>query len=381
MTSKERVKLTLEHKKPDRVPVDFGGGPGSVTVEAYERLRQYLGINPDTCQEIETWGFMRVFDTQLYEILPVDFYHIGHNYPDTTVTKYQNTLTYTDEWRLQRIKKGSDYQFINNPLKDLTVDEIITYPWPEPNKPGRIKGLRTEAKRIRQNTDMAITGHPAPLGIFEFSYLLRGMEQFMVDMYSAPEICKTILGKVTEVLKGIYIQFLDEVGEYLDIVRIGDDLGSQNNLLMSPENYAEFIQPFHKELIKSIKEHSDAKVMMHSCGDIYNLIPFFIDNGVDVLNPIQTSTPNLKDTLKLKRKFGSQICFHGAIDSISILRNGNESIIKGEIQKQIANLGTDGGYILAATHVMDTDVPMENIITMFEAVQNIGIPGDYHDSN
>jgi uroporphyrinogen decarboxylase len=166
--------------------------------------------------------------------------------------------------------------------------------------------------------------------------------------------------------------FLDEVGEYLDMIEIPDDLAMQDRLFMSPRTYREMIKPYHAEYFAFIKEYTEAKILYHCCGNIYPLIDDLIEIGIDVLNPVQVSAGDMGDTAKLKHEFGGQLAFCGGIDTQSVLPFGTPEDVRAEVRKRIRDLAPGGGYLLAAVHSIQNDVPAENIVAMFQSAQELG---------
>jgi uroporphyrinogen decarboxylase len=166
--------------------------------------------------------------------------------------------------------------------------------------------------------------------------------------------------------------FLDETGEYLDIIKIGDDLGTQESLMISPKMYREMVKPFHADLIAFTKERTDAKVFFHTDGDVFNLIEDFIEIGVDILNPVQTSAGKMSDLQGLKDRYGDRITFCGAIDTHHVLPNGTPEEVQQEVRRVINILGPGGGYMVASVHTIMNDVPAVNVLAMVDAVKKYG---------
>ena len=181
-----------------------------------------------------------------------------------------------------------------------------------------------------------------------------------------------LLDKVLELYCQMYTAYFKEVGDYAQLVYITDDLGTQASLLMSPKMFREQVKPKLKAFNDHIKSITDAKIMFHSDGAIDPLMEDLIEIGVDILNPVQTSTKGLEDTLALKEKYGDRLCFHGAIDVQQIMPNVTVEEMKLEVVRRIHDLGTNGGYILAPCHNVGYDIPVENVLALFEAAQEYG---------
>jgi len=198
------------------------------------------------------------------------------------------------------------------------------------------------------------------------------MDTFLLNMAMNPDFSVALLAKITEKCKQMMDVFLKETGEYLDIIKIGDDLGTQENLLISPKMYREMLKPFHADLIAFAKERTDAKVFFHTDGDVFNLIEDLIEIGVDILNPVQTSAGRMSDLEGLKERYGDRITFCGAIDTHSVLPNGTPNEVQQEVRRVIQALGPGGGYMVASVHTIMNDVPAENVLAMVDAVEKYG---------
>jgi len=165
---------------------------------------------------------------------------------------------------------------------------------------------------------------------------------------------------------------LDALGENIDIVKIGDDLGTQQSLLMSPATYRSMLKPIHAELIASIRRRTSAKVFFHTDGDVFPLLDDLVEIGVDILNPIQTSAGKMADLATLKARYGEALTFCGAIDTQRVLPHGTTDEVRDEVRRVIGELAPGGGYLLASVHTIMNDVPAANILAMVDAVEAYG---------
>ena len=246
------------------------------------------------------------------------------------------------------------------------------YPWPDVNDPTRVAHVHAQAKKLAEENQYAIMGTPWLLFPFERAFSMQGMDRFLLNMAMYPDFAKALLAKLTELCKGLMGNFLAEAGEYLDIIKIGDDLGTQESLMISPKMYREMVKPFHADLIAYTKERTNAKVFFHTDGDVFDLIPDFIEIGVDILNPIQTSAGRMSDLDRLKNEYGEKIVFCGAIDTHTVLPEGSPDEVQQEVKRVINALGPGGGYMLGAVHTIMNDVPAENVLAMVDAVEKFG---------
>jgi uroporphyrinogen decarboxylase len=201
---------------------------------------------------------------------------------------------------------------------------------------------------------------------------MRGLENTMMDMALNQDFFQALLRKITDLMVEATDKFLDEVGDTIDVYLMGDDLGSQNAPLCSPQMYRDLVKNSHAELIAKVREKSKAKIFFHSCGNVYPLIGDLIDVGVDILNPVQVSAKDMGDTARLKREFGDKITFCGGIDTQTVLPKGTPEEVRAEVRHRIKDLASGGGYILAAVHCIQPDVPLENIEAMFDEAKKSG---------
>ena len=202
--------------------------------------------------------------------------------------------------------------------------------------------------------------------------MLRGMEKWLTDLAGDPEFALALMRQVTDLQREAACRLLEEAGETIDVLVMGDDLGGQKAPLISPRMYRRMVKPFHAELIAAIKSRTQAQIFYHTDGNVYSLLNDLIEVGVDLLNPVQVSSGDMGDTARLKREFGSRLSFCGAIDTQAVLPNGTPDDVRREVRRRIKDLGPGGGYILAAVHCIQPDVPPENVCAMFEEAQVAG---------
>jgi uroporphyrinogen decarboxylase len=372
MTSRERVLSALEHEEPDRVPIFFGtSGATSMLASAYDRLKAHLGVTG------ETTVFWRALQYALLdEEVMLRFGSDGRVLlPGPAPSANERELSsdaFVDGWGIPwKRKPGSHYFEIGEPpLRNAGIEDIALHPWPDLCHPSRFKDLKTRAHEIQQAgyAVVALSG----VSPFEYSYMLRGVDNWLVDLALNPEFADALMRKVSDLQGQAMVKLLEAAGAHIDVVVIGDDLATQNTLMISPEMYRKQVKPYQAELISAIKRKTKAKVFYHSCGNIYPLINDLIEIGVDLLNPIQVSTKDMHDTARLKREFGKRLSFCGAIDTQKVLPYGNVDDVRREVRRRVADLGPGGGYILSAVHCIQPDVPPENVCAMFEEALAVG---------
>lgn len=378
MTSRERVCASLNHEEPDRVPFIFNGCTStSITTGGYKKLARHLGINPEPTQDYSLLHTLPFVDERIMRALEIDIRPVVAKLPLNKFRFYEENGTHMvyDEWGIgwQRPEGSLYFVVMDSPLQEATIDDLETYSWPDPDESERLTNVAENAKTLYENSSYAIYGNVIANNIFQRACHLRGFEQFLTDLLTDKEFAHALLRKITDIQKRITANFLERCGKYLDIFRAGDDLATQTSLIMSPRTYRAMIKPYQKEYFALIKEMTEAKLLYHSCGTIYQAIPDLIEIGIDALNPIQVSCAAMADTKKLKEEFGSAITFCGGIDTQNVLPHGTPDDVEREVCQRIRDLAPGGGYLLAAVHNFQDDVPVENICRMFKAGKSCGI--------
>lgn len=379
MTPKERVIAAINHEEPDRVPIVVGvSNATGIKMKTYQAIKKLAGIEaPD--KYIYQWPELgtAAVDEQTLQRLHVDVRGVLDLEPEHIRERNENRdphSPYRDSWGSGQIEiSEGEWTSGAPPMREATtLEEIENYPWPDMDDPTRVAHVRAQAKKLAEENQYAIMGTPWLLFPFERAFSMQGMDMFLLNMAMRPDFSKALLSKITEKCKQMMDNFLREAGEYLDIIKIGDDLGTQESLMISPKMYREMLKPFHADLIAFTKERTDAKVLFHTDGDVFDLIDDFIEMGVDILNPIQTSAGRMSDLFRLKQQFGDRIVFCGAIDTHRILPEGSPEEVRQEVRRVINALGPGGGYMVASVHTIMNDVPAENVLAMVDAVEEFG---------
>lgn len=370
MNSRERVRCAINFEQPDRVPLNI-----SFTVDIYNRVREYLGYPPETNPKVDLAWTTVSPDLKLLEELGVDCV-------DVSVASLRSWIDeegyLVDEFGLKRrrvenLSGGFYYEIVTSPLQNATVEDLENYPWPDPSDPTRYEGLEEKARYLYENTNFALIGKFTQ-GIFEYPAYLRGHQQWFLDFALNREFVEALMDKFLEIRMEYYRRGLELIGKYIDIVRLsGEDLGTQESLLISPRAFREIVKPRMKKLYGFVKEtfhkyNPQGKLLLHSCGAIYPIIEDLIEAGVDILDPIQPRAKNMEPE-RLKREFGDRLCFHGGIDIQYLLPYGTPEEVEAEVIRRCRILGRGGGYIAGPAHNVQGDVPVANLMAMVEAVK------------
>lgn len=373
-SGRQRIMDAIGHREPDRIPVDFGSSMvTSIHVQGYENLKNYLNIGTDRKTEIARGrSLVAVVDPEVQDRLNVDARMLIVNGPDGWEAEEARDSV-VDEWGIEweRPKGFSNYEIKKSPLQGkISVDDVRNMKWPDASAAKFMGGLRDRAKALRNSTDKAIVANLA-MQIHTQSYFLRGFSEYLMDLVLNQKLIEAIMDRVLEIFVERTVNIMSEIGEFVDIVYVADDLGAQNGPLFSPQVYRKILKPRQKKLFEAIKRNSDVKILYHTCGAVVEFIDDLAEIGVDILNPVQTSAGGM-DPKVLKSRFGKKICFWGGIDTQQVLPFGKPQDVKDEVKRRIEEFASGGGYVVAAIHNIRPEVPPENIVAMIEAVHEFG---------
>ena len=367
MTPRERVMMAFSHQEPDRVPLDMMGNATMLLDRTYLRLRDYLGLSP--IPPIRSGTSANYYDERILGYLDIDFRRLFLKRNPLARSVTHEDESYTDPWGVRLKEEGPFVNVLESPLRHVTtVREVEAFPWPKAEDMFTADGLADQARQMHEQTDYALVArNPLTAGFLDRATQFMGMSEFLMATALAPDVAQAIISHLLEIYEGVYTMFLDAVGPYVQMVETGDDLGTQQSLLISLAAYRQFIKPAEKELYALIHEKAPhAMLFRHSDGAISSLIPDLIEVGVDVLNPLQTSATGM-GARGLKETYGSVLTFHGGIERME----GPIDELVAEIRERIDVFAPGGGYVLASCNHM-IDVQPENIIAMFEVAREYG---------
>ena len=408
MISRERVLAALNLHEPDRVPIDFSGHRSSgIAAVAYPKLREFLGLPPRPIRVYDVIQQLAIVDEDVLDRFGVDTIEMGRGFvldedswspwtlPDGTpcLVPSWTPLERDDGRWVIRSKTGrvlgqmpdgvlyfeqtyypfaesDDLQNISAALEESMWTAVASPPGPVDSQ-----SLSEGAKRLREKTSRAIIGLFGG-NLFEIGQFLYRNDRFMMLLAAEPQHAHDFLDKLVEIHLANLEQFLEAVGEYIDIILFGDDLGMQTGSMISPQMYREFFKPRHKLLWNRAKQLADVKVMLHCCGGVRELMPDLIEAGVDAINPVQISCSGM-DAGRLKAEFGADITFWGGgCDTRDILPTGTAQQVAENVEEQVRIFSSGGGYVFQQVHNILANIPPANIVAMFDAV-NSG--PDYND--
>lgn len=380
MNSYERVTSTLNHKEPDRIPFDLGGSPMTgIHISAYQNLRSFLNL-PEVEENIEdNIQLLSHIDDDVHQVLKPDLRNVAPRSSGLhpIVIRDEGEYTeYIDEWGVGWRKPkdgGFYYDMYLHPFKDAkSVEDLKNYRWPDPLEESRFVGVREKSEAVRKKGLAVVLGGFCA-GISENHAWMRGFENYFQDFLLNPGMTEYILDKVLEMKMKYWERILSEVGDLVDVVVEADDLAGQERMLISPTSYRKYIKPRHTKLFSYIKSLAPVKVFFHSCGALRPILGDLIESGIDILNPVQKSASDM-DLIELKHEFGKDVVFWGGgVDTQRVFGTGTPQDVRDDVKRNIDALAPGGGFIFATIHNTQANVPPENFMAMWEAIQEYGV--------
>ena len=385
MTSYERVKAALEHREADRIPFDLGGSVlTGINVHAYKKLRLHLGLPELTISFVDEMQQLARVDQDMLDRLEVDVRCVDPSPPEgptlaKPAVKDGDYWKMVDEWGItwkMPVEGGHYFDMTDRPLKNAeTAADLEAFPWPDPREAARFATIKERADAAVHGEKKAYILWRQYAGIWETALWMCGFEKFFADMMVNEEFAHALMRKITDLKMQYWEKALDVVGENVLVVSEADDLATQQSLLCSPELYKSMVHPYHKELFSYMRKKAKAPIHIfyHSCGSVKPLIPLLIEEGVDVLNPVQVNAAGM-DSAELKREFGKDITFWGGgVDTQHVLPFGTPAEVREEVKRRIGDLAPGGGFVFASVHNVQSDVPPENFMAMWETMREVGV--------
>jgi uroporphyrinogen decarboxylase len=407
MDSRARVWLALNHREPDRIPIDFSGHRSSgISAIAYARLRDWLGLERRPIRVYEPIQQLAIVDEDVLQLFRVDTIELGRAFaledewwtdwelPDGTpcqVPAWIKPEKSDGGWiirsesgrEIARMPAGvlyfeqSYYPFVENDDLDLLPGVFSECMWtavaapPGPIAAGAegLKRLAEGARRLRAQSNRAI------LGVFGGNLLEMGQffyrnDNFLMMLADNPGRAHEFLDRIVAIHLANLERFLGAVGPHIDIIVFGDDLGMQSGPQVSPKMYREFFQPRERILWRRAKELAPhIKVKLHCCGGVRPLLPGLIEAGLDAINPVQISCRGMNPE-ELKREFGAQLTFWGGgCDTQNVLSYGTPAQVRDHVLRLLEIWRPGGGYVFQQVHNILAHVPPANVVAMFDAVK------------
>jgi uroporphyrinogen decarboxylase len=408
MNSREKVLAAIRHQEPDGVPVDLGATPSSgISAIAYCNLKQHLGIPEGHTRVYDVVQQLAQPEEEILDRFRIDALDIGRTFnardedwadwtlPIGTAVQFPawfHPVRQLDgSWdafapdgtRIATMPLGAnfldqtcypyidgypaDYKDLPTAMSKVHWSGLVHSPWDHAGEQDFWQNLRGRALALRQQTDRALVV-VAGCNLFEWGTFLRRMDNFLVDLVSCPDEVERLLDALMEQHLATLEKVCQAVGDVADILRFGDDLGTDQGPFMAPRTYQRLFKPRHTLLNAYVKENSQMHTFLHSCGSIYRLLPDLVEAGYEVINPVQTATRDMEPE-RLKKEFGDAITFWGGgCDTRHTLNRGTPAQVKDNVRRNIEILSPGGGFVFNTIHNILPDVPPQNVVAMFEAV-------------
>jgi uroporphyrinogen decarboxylase len=376
MNGAQRLALALSHREADRVPLDIGSTKMTgISVGAYRKYLEYAGLealdpNPKELDRTQRLAdipesVLRTFGADARGVFPLPA-------RDCPLEREGEGFAFTDEWGIRwRMPDpgGLYFDLCGSPLAGRGMPAAAkSHHWPDPCASARISGIPERLDEIEAAGCGAVM-HGFTSGVLEMLLRLRGFEDGFSDLAGDPDSAAYLLDLITDMKTAYWDAALEKAGGRVMVAVEPDDLGTQNSLLISPAMYRRLLMPRHSRLFGFIKRKAPGvKVFLHSCGAVLPMLPLLIEAGVDILNPVQVSAAGM-DTAELKKRFGRDLVFWGGgVDTQRVLPRGTPGQVRDEVRRRIGDLAPGGGFVFAAVHNVQADVPPENLAAMLEAL-------------
>lgn len=371
MKSRERVIASLEHRSPDRVPVDIWGSASRICNDLYFAIARDQGW-ADYGPRVSASRSGDYVDARVEELVQSDFRHTHIGKPKYFAPWRDAEGNEFNEWGVGFKSIDGKPTITVCPLAGKEVADIAAHTWPRVDDPGRRTGAEIQVRHWAESGEYFIGTTSVCSGLaLDICPYLRGFEDFMMDLYVHPKFAHALIEKVTDVIIGLCVNYLQPIGPWIDWVEFSSDHGMQDGPWMRVDTYREFFKPHYIRLFEAVRQAAPrAKIWMHSCGAVRDYIPDFIEMGVDVLNSLQPKAAGM-DSVGLKRDFGKDIVFHGGLD-IQGGANGTVEDAITETRRCLDAFMPDGGYVFAPSNHYMEDIPLQNFYAIYETVQEYG---------
>jgi len=412
MTSRERILAAVDHREPDRVPVDLGATPSSgISAIAYGRLKAHLGMTRGATRVYDVVQQLAQPEDEILDRFRVDVVDIGRafnaddsawrpavladgqaaQYPAWFVPERQPDGSFVarmpDGLVIARMPAGApffdqtyfpyldgypaDFSDLSTEMGRVLWAALAHSPWDHAGDRGFWDMLRARVIELRHASDRALM-IVCGCNLFEWGTFLRRMDNFLVDLVSEPSRVEALLDALMERHLAVLERVCRAVGDVADILRFGDDLGTNSGPFMSPATYRRLFKPRHARLCDYVHRHSGMRTFLHSCGSIRALLPDLIEAGYDIVNPVQTDCRGM-DAEGLKADFGGDICFWGGgCDTRHVLPAGTPQEVKDHVKRRLDVFMPGGGFVFNTVHNILPEAPPQNVVAMYEAIEEYG---------
>ena len=406
MTSRERVLASIGHSEPDKVPLDLGATPSSgISAIGYNNLKKHIGMDSKTLI-YDVVQQLAQPDDEILDKFHVDVIDVGRTFNTSDddwkpITLADGSLAYYPKWfnpvqekdgtwfaydkdlLIAKMPNGAtffdqccfpwedaypdDFKGLPDAMNKVLWSNLVHSPWDNASDPDFWDKLRANCIELRKNTDKALM-IVCGCNLFEWGTFLRKIDTFLMDLFLEPAKVEALLDALMEIHLATLEKVCNAVGDVVDILRFGDDLGMDSGLFMPPDTYRQLFKPRHTILCDYVKKNSNMKTFLHSCGSIYRVMPDLIEAGYDIINPVQTNTFEM-DPVRLKKEFGKDITFWGAgADTSTVLNRATPQEVRDHVKERLDIFAPGGGFIFITIHNIMPDVSPENIMAMYETL-------------
>ncbi len=415
MTSRERVLAAIRHSEPDRVPIDMGATPSSgISAIAYGRLAKHLGLAGSKTRVYDVVQQLAEPEEMMLDRFRIDAVDLGRTFNTRAddwreVTLFDGSTAEYPKWFEPQPTAAGGWRVVDGSgtelalqLKNMNFFDQTCFPWLD-DYPYDMSGLpaamakvhwaalahspwdhasesdfwqrlRANAVALRESSGRAIMV-VVGCNLFEWGTFLRRMDNFLMDLIAEPENVERVLDALMEIHMRTLEKVCTAVGDVVDLCRFGDDLGTDTGPFMAPATYRSLFKSRHAELCAYVHRHSGMKTFLHSCGSIHALLPDLIEAGFDVINPVQTACRDMQAE-RLKRDFGKDITFWGGgADTRAILNHGTTDQVRMDVLDRLKIFAPGGGFVFNTIHNILPDVPPQNIVAMFDAIEEYNTAG------
>jgi len=380
VNSRERIDKALNFEEADRIPYDLAATTWTgISHRAYQNFLTFKEEKSEAPDWADVIQQIVIPSEKILEEVGADvrgvFPLTSHNWDVYSKLKDLGShLEYFDEWGFTHhfLKDGFWFSLVKSPLAavDFSREDMVdTYPWPEARNKQRFAGLSEKALEYR-NQGKAVFTKGLCAGLFEMHQRVRGMENAMLDPFMYERNSDKLIGKLADLKIEFWDALLDQAGDAVDIVGEGDDYGTQQSQLISPEQFRSYYKPHFYRMLAFIKRKKPhLKILFHSCGNVRPILPDLIEMGVDILNPVHVTATGM-EPIQLKKDFGKDLVFWGGgVDTQHVLPSGTPEQVKDNVKRNIEALASGGGFVFGTIHNIQAEVPPQNVVAMMEALR------------
>jgi uroporphyrinogen decarboxylase len=389
MTSRERVIASFEHREPDRVPVAFGNAGAWGIMDAppygYRSLCQYLGIHDYEEPKTNFLLIVNNCDERLTRRLNNDFIHINQGAPENVelpggllrTPGMHNAIWRKATYRSPGPVNGHARTIYllsdkHAPLHNVTnIKDVESHEWSDYDDPIYCEDKRNEAKKASEETDYAVIALDWASSAGLLYTFLFGFDRWLMDMKIRPDFYLDAMEILWQKQEVLIRNWYREVGDYIDVADFYDDIAGQNGMFMSLEDFRRFVGQYWERYLREARKYTRAKFIIHECGAIYDIYPDIIRQGWDGHQSVHTKGAQM-DPRRIKKEFGDRLLFFGGLDVQNVLPFGSKEEIVEHVRELMHSLAPNGGYIFSPVHDIGSEIPPENIVTAFDAVQEFG---------